>query len=195
MPNNITMAEILGTNGNGNDYAVDTNWRIDFSTSSEVMALFPDGAPKQMNYLVSAAIEGLPFSLTYASKTIKGITVKQAAWQTREIGQMRLTFLEPMDRSLQKAFLAATNGTAGMFADRNIRPKSAYTFSGVQLMELGNSPADGSEAEIVNTNFLYGCQILSGNLGRYNDGANGAGLVETTLTLYVNYWKSSEGDN
>ena len=119
----------------------------------------------------------------YATANIKGILLSQAVWQHREFDGVDIQILEPMDRSVENALIRAMNKSTGYYDARDIAEKSVYTFSGIQLIELGN---DG-KAESDNIIILDGVQIQGVKPGTFTSG-DSANIVSTTLTIKGHGW-------
>lgn len=180
---NITFNELLGKDFSERDYAVTTNWRIDFATCRQFVELLggDTGIAKHLSY---ACTSDHTFSAetTYATATIKGIPISQAAWQSRTIDSLDISVLEPMDRAVENALIKAQNKGAGYFGNRDLAPKDTYTFSGITLLELGNDGKASSDNIII----LDGVQIKSVSLGSFS--SSNADIVSTELSLYVHGW-------
>lgn len=185
---NIKFQELLGTNAVGINYAVTSNWRIDFSQSAEFRSLIEDGtAIEQMSFACHSDFD-FTTEIEYADASIKGIPIHQAAWQTRTIENQECAVYERMDHRVFKALVKATNKTAGFLEHRNIAEKTEYTFNNVYVYALGNSSTDGD----VPTSAAYrliGCQVLSCKSPTYT--SDSADIADVTLTLYAHGWELS----
>jgi len=181
---NVTFNELLGEDFSEKDYAVSSNWRIDFATCKKFVDLLGGdvGIAKHMSYACTSDYS-FNSETTYAQANIKGIPISQAAWQSRVIDSLQITILEPMSRAVENALIKAQNKGAGYFDKRDIAPKSVYTFSGITLLELGN---DG-KADADNIIILDGVQIKGVQPGTFTSG-NNAEIVGTQLTLYAHGW-------
>jgi hypothetical protein len=181
---NVTFNELLGADFSEKDYAVSSNWRIDFATCKKFVELLGGdvGIAQHLSY---ACTTDYTFNseTTYAQQNIKGISISQAAWQTRVIDNLQITVLEPMDRSVENALIKAQNKGAGYFGSRDIAAKNVYTFSGITLIELGN---DG-KANPDNIIILDGAQIKGVQPGTFTSG-NNAEIVGTQFTLFCHGW-------
>lgn len=181
---NVTFNELLGEDFSEKDYAVSSNWRIDFATCKKFVDLLGGdaGIAKHLSY---ACTNDYNFTseTTYAQANIKGIPISQAVWQSRVIDSLSITVLEPMDRSVENALLKAQNKGTGYFGSRDIAAKDTYTFSGITLLEFGN---DG-KVDPDNIIILDGVQIKGVNVGTFTSG-DSADIVATELTLYVHGW-------
>lgn len=187
---NVTFNELLGADYSEKDYAVSSNWRIDFATCKKFVDLLggDTGIAQHMSYACTSDYN-FNSETTYAQANIKGMAISQAAWQSRVIDNLPITILEPMDRSVENALIKAQNKGAGYFGARDIAAKDVYTFSGITLIELGN---DG-KANPDNFIILDGVQIRGVQLGTFTSG-NSADIVGTQLTLYCHGWhKPFEG--
>ena len=148
MPQNIKLVELLGSEFRDINYAVTTNWRIDFSNCPELKALMGDvehNPVMQMSYACHSDFQ-FETEITYAEAEIKGMHISQAAWQDRFIDSLTIDIYENMDHRVFKALVNVANNTAGYFEHRNIAEKKEYTFSGITLEALGNSSKDGDVA-------------------------------------------------
>ena len=145
MPQNIKIGELLGSNFNEYNYAVTSNWRIDFSKCNKLKELMGDvdNDPRlQMSFACHSDFQ-FETEITYAEAEIKGIHISQAAWQDRFIDSLQIDIYENMDHRIFKALVNVANNTAGYFEHRNINEKKEYTFDGITLTSLGNSNKDG----------------------------------------------------
>ena len=181
---NVTFSELLGADFSEKDYAVSSNWRIDFATCKKFVDLLGGdvGIAQHLSYACTTDFQ-FESETTYAQANIKGIPISQAAWQSRVIDSLPITVLEPMDRIVENALIKAQNRGAGYFGQRDIAAKSVYTFSGITLIELGN---DG-KASADNIIILDGVQIKGVQTGTFTSG-NNADIVGTQLTLYAHGW-------
>lgn len=189
---NITIAELLGGNFKDIDYAVSSNWRIDFSGCEELTTLMgdPGEVPLQMSYACHSDFQ-FNTNIEYAEATIKGIHISQAAWQDRYIDSLTLDVYESMDHRVFKALLKAANNTAGYYAHRNINAKKEYTFTGITLTALGNS--DGStNAETVLVYNLQGVQINSVQSPNYT--SDSAEIASVSIDLRAHGWTIADID-
>lgn len=180
---NIKFDDLLGKNFSEKNYAVSSNWRINFEVCKEFVDLVGNGdVVKHMSY---ACTSDYDFSATteFAVTNVKGIPISQAVWQHREFDGVDIQILEPMDRSVENALISAMNKSTGYYDSRDIAEKSVYTFSGIQLIELGN---DG-KAESDNIIILDGVQIQGIKPGTFTSG-DGAQIVNTTLTIKGHGW-------
>lgn len=180
---NIKFDDLLGKNFSEKNYAVSSNWRINFEVCKEFVDLVGNGdVVKHMSY---ACTSDYDFTATteYATANIKGILLSQAVWQHREFDGVDIQILEPMDRSVENALIRAMNKATGYYDARDIAEKSVYTFSGIQLIELGN---DG-KAESDNIIILDGVQIQGVKPGTFTSG-DSANIVNTTLTIKGHGW-------
>lgn len=180
---NIKFDDLLGKNFSEKNYAVSSNWRINFEVCKEFVDLVGNGdVVKHMSY---ACTSDYDFTATteYATANIKGILLSQAVWQHREFDGVDIQILEPMDRSVENALIRAMNKSTGYYDARDIAEKSVYTFSGIQLIELGN---DG-KAESDNIIILDGVQIQGVKPGTFTSG-DSANIVSTTLTIKGHGW-------
>lgn len=180
---NIRFEDLLGENFSEKNYAVSSNWRINFEVCKEFVALVGNAAvAKHMSY---ACTSDYDFEATteFANANIKGIPISQAVWQHREFDGVQITILEPMDRSVENALLAAQNKGTGYFNNRDVAEKSVYTFSGIQLIELGNDGQTRNNNVII----LDGVQIQGVKLGTFTSG-NSADIVGTQLTIKGHGW-------
>lgn len=180
---NIKFDDLLGKNFSEKNYAVSSNWRINFEVCKEFVDLVGNGdVVKHMSY---ACTSDYDFTATteYATANIKGILLSQAVWQHREFDGVDIQILEPMDRSVENALIRAMNKSTGYYDARDIAEKSVYTFSGIQLIELGN---DG-KAESDNIIILDGVQIQGVKPGTFTSG-DSANIVNTTLTIKGHGW-------
>lgn len=186
MANNITIAELLGGNFKDVDYAVTSNWRIDFSACEELKALMEDAGEVslQMSYACHSDFQ-FTANIEYAEATLKGMHISQAAWQDRFIDSLTLDVYESMDHRVFKALLKAANNTAGYYKHRNINAKNQYTFTNVTLTALGNSIGSGSaETQLVYN--LQGMQINSVQSPNYT--SDSAEIASVQLDLRVHGW-------
>lgn len=181
---NVTFNELLGEDFSEKDYAVSSNWRIDFASCKKFVDLLGGDASvaKHMSY---ACTNDYTFNseTTYARANIKGIPISQAAWQSRVIDNLPITILEPMSRSVENALIKAQNKASGYFGKRDIAAKNIYTFSGITLLEFGNN----GNVDPDNIIILDGVQIQGVQPGTFTSG-DSASIVGTQLTLYVHGW-------
>lgn len=180
---NIKFDDLLGKNFSEKNYAVSSNWRINFEVCKEFVDLVGNGdVVKHMSY---ACTSDYDFTATteYATANVKGILLSQAVWQHREFDGVDIQILEPMDRSVENALIRAMNKATSYYDARDIAEKSVYTFSGIQLIELGN---DG-KAESDNIIILDGVQIQGVKPGTFTSG-DSANIVNTTLTIKGHGW-------
>ena len=180
---NIKFDDLLGKNFSEKNYAVSSNWRINFEVCKEFVDLVGNGdVVKHMSY---ACTSDYDFTATteYATANVKGIPISQAVWQHREFDGVDIQILEPMDRSVENALIRAMNKATDYYDARDIAEKSVYTFSGIQLIELGN---DG-KAESDNIIILDGVQIQGVKPGTFTSG-DSANIVNTTLTIKGHGW-------
>lgn len=180
---NIRFEDLLGDNFSEKNYAVSSNWRINFEVCKEFAALVGNAdVVKHMSY---ACTSDYDFEATteFANANIKGIPISQAVWQHREFDGVQITILEPMDRSVENALLAAQNKGTGYFNNRDVAEKIVYTFSGIQLIELGNDGQSSDENIII----LDGVQIQGVKPGTFTSG-DSAEIVGTQLTIKGHGW-------
>lgn len=180
---NIKFDDLLGKNFSEKNYAVSSNWRINFEVCKEFVDLVGNGdVVKHMSYACTSDYD-FTAATEYATANIKGILLSQAVWQHREFDGVDIQILEPMDRSVENALIRAMNKATGYYDARDIAEKSVYTFSGIQLIELGN---DG-KAESDNIIILDGVQIQGVKPGTFTSG-DSANIVNTTLTIKGHGW-------
>lgn len=180
---NIKFDDLLGKNFSEKNYAVSSNWRINFEVCKEFVDLVGNGdVVKHMSYACTSDYD-FSASTEFATANVKGILVSQAVWQHREFDGVEIQILEPMDRSVENALIRAMNKSTGYYDSRDIAEKSVYTFSGIQLIELGN---DG-KAESDNIIILDGVQIQGVKPGTFTSGDN-AQIVNTGLTIKGHGW-------
>ena len=180
---NIQFNDLLGENFSEKNYAVSSNWRINFEVCKEFVDLVGNAdVAKHMSY---ACTSDYDFEATteYAVANVKGITVSQAVWQHREFDGVQIIILEPMDRSVENALLTAQNKATGYFTNRDVAAKKVYTFSGIQLIELGNDGKTDNDNIII----LDGVQIQGVKIGTFTSG-NSAEIVGTQLTIKGHGW-------
>lgn len=180
---NIRFNDLLGENFSEKNYAVSSNWRINFEVCKEFVDLVGNAdVAKHMSY---ACTSDYDFEATteFAVANIKGMVVSQAVWQHREFDGVQVVILEPMDRSVENALLAAQNKGTGYFNDRDVAEKKVYTFSGIQLIELGNDGKTNSDNIII----LDGVQIQGVKPGTFTSG-DSAQIVGTQLTIKGHGW-------
>jgi hypothetical protein len=180
---NIRFNDLLGENFSEKNYAVSSNWRINFEVCKEFVDLVGNAdVAKHMSY---ACTSDYDFEATteFANANIKGIPISQAVWQHREFDGVQITILEPMDRSVENALLRAQNKGTGYFNDRNVAEKKVYTFSGIQLIELGNDGQTNNDNIVI----LDGLQIQGVKLGTFTSG-DSANIVGTQLTVKGHGW-------
>ena len=184
---NIKFTELLGPDFKGSNYAVTSNWRIDFTKSPEFETLLGNDANtlNQMSFAFHSDLS-LGASITYASAKIKGIPIRQAAWQDREIPNVPCAVYELMNHQLYKALAKASNKVAGFYKHRNIAPKENYTFSGVFLYALGNSDKEGDvQPECIYE--LIGAQLNDFTSPTYTSEA--ANIADVKFNLYAHGFK------
>lgn len=181
---NVTFNDLLGKNFSEKDYAVSSNWRISFDICKEFVALIGGNTDiaQHMSYACTSDFD-FEASTTFAEASIKGIPISQAVWQDRKFDGVKITILEPMDRSVENALIQAQNKSTGYYGARDIAEKKVYTFSGIQLIELGN---DG-KADSDNIIILDGVQIQGVKPGTFTSGDT-ANIVGTELTLKGHGW-------
>lgn len=180
---NVRFNDLLGENFSEKNYAVSSNWRINFEVCKEFVDLVGNAdVAKHMSY---ACTSDYDFEATteFAVANIKGMVVSQAVWQHREFDGVQIVILEPMDRSVENALLTAQNKGTGYFNDRDVAEKKVYTFSGIQLIELGNDGKTNSDNIII----LDGVQIQGVKPGTFTSG-DSAEIVSTTLTIKGHGW-------
>lgn len=194
MANNITLSELLGGNFKDADYAVSSNWRINFENCEELKALmgsFAGEVPKQMSYACHSDFQ-FTANVEYAEVTIKGMHISQAAWQDRYIDSITLDVYENMDHRVFKALMQAANNTAGYYTHRNINAKKNYTFTGITLEALGNSDGNGApDTKLIYT--LMGVQINSIQSPNYT--SDSADIASVQLDLRAHGWTINDVDN
>lgn len=185
---NIIFSELLGTDFKDFNFAVSTNWRIDFSQSKEFQKLIGGGTGiggkplvDQMSFAFHSDVD-FTGSIEYARAEIKGIPIRQAAWQNREIPNVACSVYESMSHALYKALEKATNKIAGFYDHRNIAPKEAYTFSGVMLYAYGNSDTNGDLTPVC-TYELLGAQLNDFKSPTYT--SEQANIADVTFNLYA----------
>lgn len=190
MPNNITITDLLGSNFKDADYAVTTNWRIDFSNCKELKELMGDAGdvPLQMSYACHSDFQ-FEANIEYAEATVKGIHISQAAWQDRYIDSLDLDVYENMDHRIFKALLKAANNTAGYYKHRNVNAKKQYTFSDITLTALGNSN-NGGEPSTQMVYYLQGVQINTVQSPNYT--SDSAEIASVQLNLRAHGWTTDE---
>ena len=198
MPQNIKINELLGDNFKEYNYAVTSNWRINFEGSKEFMALIDgapdnDGHPSVIKQLSFACHSDFQFEteITYAEAEIKGIHISQAAWQDRFIESLPIDIYENMDHRIFKAPVQAANKTAGYFNHRNINEKKDYTFEGITLTALGNSSTEEDPPTAI-TYFLKGVQINKVQSPNYQSDAAEIGSVQ--LDIRCHGWTTGDGN-
>lgn len=180
---NIQFNDLLGENFSEKNYAVSSNWRINFEVCKEFVDLVGNAdVAKHMSYACTSDYD-FEAATEYAVANVKGITVSQAVWQHREFDGVQIIILEPMDRSVENALLTAQNKATGYFTNRNVAEKKVYTFSGIQLIELGNDGKTDSDNIII----LDGVQIQGVKIGTFTSG-NSAEIVGTQLTIKGHGW-------
>lgn len=180
---NIRFDDLLGKNFSEKNYAVSSNWRINFEVCKEFVDLIENAdVAKHMSY---ACTNDYDFDATteFATTNVKGIPISQAVWQHREFDGVSIEILEPMDRSVENALLKAMNKGTGYYGDRDVAEKKVYTFSGIQLIELGNDGKSDSDNIII----LDGVQIQGVKPGTFTSG-DSAQIVGTTLTIKGHGW-------
>lgn len=189
---NTQFTELLGSDFSNFNYAVTTNWRIDFSQSPEFKKLIGGGTGiggkplvDQMSFAFHSDVD-FTGSIVYAEAKVKGIPIRQAAWQDREIKDVPCAVYESMSHALYKALERATNKIAGFYDHRNIAPKEAYTFSGIMLYAFGNADANG-DLDPICTYELLGAQLNSFKSPTYTSEA--ANIADVTFNLYAHGFK------
>lgn len=190
MPQNIKIGELLGDNFKEYNYAVTSNWRINFDGSREFAALLEgspndDGHPSVIKQLSFACHSDFQFeaNIEYAEATIKGIHISQAAWQDRFIDSLPIDIYENMDHRVFKALMQAANKTAGYFDHRNINEKQAYTFEGITLTALGNTAVDEEPSNAI-VYRLKGVQINKVQSPNYTSDAAEIGSVQLDIRCH-----------
>lgn len=185
---NIKFDDLLGKNFSEKNYAVSSNWRINFEVCKAFVDLVGNAdVAKHMSY---ACTSDFDFEATteFATANVKGIPVSQAVWQHRDFDGVTITILEPMDRSVENALLRAINRSTGYYGNRDVAEKGVYTFSGIQLIELGNDGKTDADNIII----LDGVQIQGVKPGTFTSG-DSAEIVGTQLTIKGHGWhKPSE---
>lgn len=187
---NVQFKDLLGQNLSEKDYAVSSNWRINFEICKEFLALI-DGNTTVAQHMSYACTSDFDFeaNTTFAEANIKGIPISQAVWQDRKFDGVNITILEAMDRRVENALIKAQNKATGYYGARDIAEKKVYTFSGIQMIELGN---DG-KADSDNIIILDGVQIQGVKPGTFTSGDT-ANIVGTQLTIKGHGWhKPFEG--
>lgn len=190
---NTKFTDLLGADFKESNYAVTSNWRIDFTKSPELKKLLGNNTNilNQMSFAFHADLN-LGASITYASAKIKGIPIRQAAWQEREIANVPCEVYELMNHQLYKALAKASNKVAGFYKHRNIAPKENYTFSGVFLYALGNSDTEGDvPPECIYE--LIGAQLNDFTSPTYTSEA--ANIADVKFNLYAHGFKVQGEDD
>jgi hypothetical protein len=189
MPKNITMQDLLGNNLNSLDYGVSTNWRIDFSKSKEFTDLLGkvDGDPNVPVLMSISCHSKFQFetNIEYATASIKGIPISQAAWQDRTADSVPVDVYDAVDHRVFKALVMAANNTAGYYANRDIAEKNKYTMNGIVVHALGNA-VPGKEPPIVVSYQLLGVQINTVQSPEYN--TESASINSVRLDLKWHGW-------
>lgn len=190
---NIKFTDLLGSDFKESNYAVTSNWRIDFSNSPEFRKLLGGDSDvlKQMSFAFHADIN-LGASITYARAAIKGLPIRQAAWQEREIQNVPCEVYELMNHQLYKALAKASNKIAGFYKHRNIAPKENYTFSGVFLYALGNSDKEG-DIQPECSYELLGAQLNDFTSPTYTSEA--ANIADVKFNLYAHGFRVQGEDD
>ena len=188
MPQNIKFDDLLGKDFKEANYLVSTNWRIDFTKSTELRNIMGgnDNVLKQMSYACHSNFQ-FEASIEYAEAEIKGMHISQAAWQDRFIDDMTVEIYEEMSHRVFKALKTAAEKTAGYFENRNINEKKNYTFSRITLEALGNSDGGNGEVGIAHTYTLLGVQILSIESPEYT--SENADIGSVTLHIKAHGWE------
>lgn len=189
---NIKFTDLLGNDFKNFNYAVSSNWRIDFSKSPEFQALIGNGTGiggvslvEQMSFAFHSDID-FTGTIEYASAKIKGIPIRQAAWQDREIANVACSVYESMDHRLYKALEGTSNKVAGFLEHRDINLKANYTFSGIVVHALGNVDGAG-DPPIVCSYELIGAQLNDFKSPTYTSEA--ANIADVTFNLYAHGFK------
>ena len=186
---NIRFTDLLGNDFKDSNYAVTSNWRIDFSHSDQFKRLIgDDNVINQMSFAFHADLS-FQGEITHASANIKGIPIRQAAWQSREIDNIDCEVYELVDHRLYKALSRASDKIAGFYDHRNIGPKEEYTFSGIQVMALGNIGGDGEQP----TQIIY--ELLGAQLNNFTSPtytSEAANIANVTFQLYAHGFKVVE---
>lgn len=193
MPQNIKIGELLGSNFNEYNYAVTSNWRIDFSNCQKLKELMGDvdNDPRlQMSFACHSDFQ-FETDITYAEAEIKGIHISQAAWQDRFIDSLPIDIYENMDHRIFKALVNVANNTAGYFEHRNINEKKEYTFDGITLTSLGNSNKDGDPGVAI-TYHLKGVQFNKVQSPNYTSDSAEIGSVQ--LDIRCHGWTIGDGN-
>lgn len=181
---NVKFDDLLGKNFSEKNYAVSSNWRINFEVCKEFVDLVGNAdVVKHMGYACTNDYDFTEATTEFAVSNIKGIVVSQAAWQHRDFENVNITILEPMNRAVENALIKAINKSTGYYDNRNIAEKSKYTFSGIQLIEFGNDGTIDPDNIII----LDGVQIQGVKPGTFTSG-NSAEIVNTTLTIKGHGW-------
>jgi hypothetical protein len=193
MPQNIKLVELLGNEFRDINYAVTTNWRIDFSNCRELKNLMGDVENDPIKQMSFACHSNFQFKtdIEYAEATIKGMHISQAAWQDRFIDSLPIDIYENMDHRIFKALMSVANNTAGYFQHRNINEKKEYTFSGITLEALGNSSQDG-EVESKCIYHLLGVQVNSIESPEYT--SDNADIGSVQLDIRAHGWTIGDGN-
>ena len=188
MPQNIKFDDLLGKDFKEANYLVSTNWRIDFTKSTELRNIMGgnDNVLKQMSYACHSNLQ-FEASIEYAEAEIKGMHISQAAWQDRFIDDMTVEVYDTMDHRVFKALKTAAERTAGYFENRNINEKANYTFSGIVLEALGNSDGGNGEVSVEHSYELLGVQILSIESPEYT--SENADIGSVTLHIKAHGWR------
>lgn len=180
---NIRFNDLLGENFSEKNYAVSSNWRINFEVCKEFVSLVGNAdVAKHMSYACTSDYD-FESTTEFANANVKGIPISQAVWQHREFDGVQITILEPMDRSVENALLRAQNTGTGYFNNRDVAEKKVYTFSGIQLIELGNDGETNNDNIVI----LDGVQIQGVKLGTFTSG-DSAEIVGTVLTIKGHGW-------
>lgn len=194
MAKNITLNNLLGSEFKDTNYAVTTNWRIDFSNCQELRDLISGADESSLLQMSYACHSNFQFKadIEYAEATIKGMHISQAAWQDRFIDSLPIDIYENMDHRVFKALMLAANKTAGYYDNRDINEKKRYTFSNIVIEALGNSDGSGSEPDVVCTYNLLGVQINSIESPEYT--SDNADIGSVQLDIRAHGWTIG-GDN
>ena len=193
MPQNIKLNDLLGSEFKDTNYAVTTNWRINFDKCKELRELISGADESSLLQMSFACHSSFQFEtkVEYAEAEIKGMHISQAAWQDRFIDSLTLDVYENMDHRVFKALVQAANNTAGYFKHRNINEKKKYTFSGITLEALGNSTDDG-DVEPMCIYHLQGVQIVNVKSPEYT--SDSAEIGSVSIELKAHGWTIGDGD-
>lgn len=186
---NIKFTDLLGEDFKDRNYAVTSNWRIDFKSSPEFKKLIGnDTVLEQMSFAFHSDLD-FTGEITYATASIKGIPIRQAAWQSREVSALNCSVYELVNHQLYKALSQAADKVAGFYEHRNIGEKKTYTFSGIKLYALGNNGGDGDQTTQIAYELL-GAQLSNFKSPTYTSDA--ANIADVTFDLYAHGFKVAD---